>query len=218
MEYLWAPARYRWTDLLNSDSHDYRGSGRREDRIWNDDWLAQFLARCGYADSRLPGQEERQRLERLRSDMARIVAAVLAGKAPSEPELRAFDHHLRLAESRPVLDFREGGYQVSVLSSREGLDAIMGEVARTLADTLAHGELDRIKTCANPDCGWIMYDESRNRTRRWCEVSACGNLVKVREFRERQGASRARVAGASGASPTARRRRARTADREEEER
>lgn len=43
-----------------------------------------------------------------------------------------------------------------------------------------------------------MYDESRNRTRRWCEAGACGNLLKVRQFRERQarrGATRSKRVG-----------------------
>jgi hypothetical protein len=33
-----------WIDLLNSDWHDYRGSGGREDRLDDPAWLGRFLA------------------------------------------------------------------------------------------------------------------------------------------------------------------------------
>jgi iron complex outermembrane recepter protein len=32
----------------------------------------------------------------------------------------------------------------------------------------------------------LVYDESRNRIRIWCDSSECGNVMKVRRFRERQ--------------------------------
>ncbi len=48
------------------------------------------------------------------------------------------------------------------------------------------GEHTRVKICANPDCGWMIYDESRNQTRRWCSVTGCGNLIKVRRHRTKR--------------------------------
>ena len=66
-----------------------------------------------------------------------------------------------------------------------GVTRALGEVAASFAELLATGDPTRIKVCANRDCGWVMYDESRNRTRRWCESTGCGNLIKVRRYRER---------------------------------
>lgn len=34
-----------WLDLLNSDWNDYRGSGKREDRLDNPLWLEKYLSR-----------------------------------------------------------------------------------------------------------------------------------------------------------------------------
>jgi predicted RNA-binding Zn ribbon-like protein len=66
-----------------------------------------------------------------------------------------------------------------------GVTRALGEVAASFAELLATGDPTRIKVCANRDCGWFVYDESRNRTRRWCESTGCGNLIKVRRYRER---------------------------------
>ncbi len=42
----------------------------------------------------------------------------------------------------------------------------------------------RLKSC--PSCGWVFYDHSKNRSGRWCSMSACGGRAKVAAFRERQ--------------------------------
>ena len=42
-----------------------------------------------------------------------------------------------------------------------------------------------IRVCANTPCDWLFLDTSRNRQRRWCQMQTCGNLSKVRRFRER---------------------------------
>ena len=43
----------------------------------------------------------------------------------------------------------------------------------------------RIKTCVAPDCGWKFMDQSKNRSRRWCDMAVCGNLAKARQYRAR---------------------------------
>lgn len=45
--------------------------------------------------------------------------------------------------------------------------------------------LDRLKACQNHGCRWLFLDRSRNQSRRWCDMSACGNRVKVRRYRRR---------------------------------
>ncbi|WP_274652174.1 CGNR zinc finger domain-containing protein [Paenibacillus humicola] len=37
----------------------------------------------------------------------------------------------------------------------------------------------KIKKCSNTKCILHFYDNSRNGSRRWCDVSQCGNRVKV---------------------------------------
>lgn len=58
-------------------------------------------------------------------------------------------------------------------------------MAAAYADMLAAGGAERLRVCDNPDCKWIYYDETKNRSKRYCDDKACGNLLKVRRFRER---------------------------------
>lgn len=199
MTYSWAPPKHRWADLLNSDFHDHLGSGREEDRLGIDDWLGPFLDSCGWSGARLPSAAGRGRLRRLRTLLADVVTSIVEEGEPSAADLRALNRWLRLDAREARLIAQDGRFDLREAPTKRGLARVLGRIARSLADVLAAGELDRIKICANPDCRWVVYDESRAKTRRWCEATECGNLIKVRRFRERR---RARAgAGRSAVRP-----------------
>jgi predicted RNA-binding Zn ribbon-like protein len=175
-----------WAELINSDWRDYRGSGRREDRLGNDAWLGPFLVRAGWEGARLPGTVERERLRKLRGVLRRVVAAIRARRSAARDDLAALNRILAREPWQRRLERQKGAWQVSTVSRARGIVRVETEVAWSFASMLAAGDVARVKVCANTDCGWVMYDESRNRTRQWCEASECGNLIKVRRFRQRQ--------------------------------
>jgi predicted RNA-binding Zn ribbon-like protein len=41
--------------------------------------------------------------------------------------------------------------------------------------------------CANDECRWAFYDRSHSRRGAWCDMATCGNLIKNRNLRARQG-------------------------------
>ena len=43
----------------------------------------------------------------------------------------------------------------------------------------------RLKACRGEDCRWVFLDGSRNSSRRWCDMAACGNRAKSASFRDR---------------------------------
>ncbi|MFG1928500.1 CGNR zinc finger domain-containing protein [Cryptosporangium sp. NPDC048952] len=38
----------------------------------------------------------------------------------------------------------------------------------------------RLEACRALDCGWLFLDNSRNASRRWCEMDDCGNRARGR--------------------------------------
>jgi predicted RNA-binding Zn ribbon-like protein len=66
------------------------------------------------------------------------------------------------------------------------LDRPVWPIAWAAMQLLLHGDRSRLRECAADDCGWLFLDTSRNRSRRWCSMSSCGNRAKVQHFRERQ--------------------------------
>lgn len=62
-------------------------------------------------------------------------------------------------------------------------------VGRALAELMVSSgdpAWHRLKACPGPDCGWVFVDRSRNGSRRWCQMSDCGNRAKAAAFRARQ--------------------------------
>jgi predicted RNA-binding Zn ribbon-like protein len=60
------------------------------------------------------------------------------------------------------------------------------EMAMSLADLIRAGELRRLKTCVAPDCGAVLVDLSRNRSRMFCDTGNCGNRQHVAAYRSRR--------------------------------
>ena len=181
-----------WADLINSDWRDHLGKGEREDRIGNDAWLAAFLERAGWRGTRLPDLKERDALRRMREFLVVVVDRVRQGRKMSLKDLARLNRYLAAAPVVRRLDAENGSATVLLAPAVTGIDAVLGEVAASFADMMATGDPTRIKICANSDCGWVIYDESRNRTRRWCDKTECGNLIKVRRHRQRKRAERKR--------------------------
>lgn len=65
-------------------------------------------------------------------------------------------------------------------------ERILWAVAWSAAGLLAGEHSERLTLCDADDCGWLFIDRSRNRSRRWCDMSECGNRAKVRRFRARK--------------------------------
>ncbi|WP_066365443.1 CGNR zinc finger domain-containing protein [Herbidospora mongoliensis] len=55
-----------------------------------------------------------------------------------------------------------------------------------LAHVLVEGERDRLRTCSAPDCANVFVDESRNRSRVYCDSRTCGNRMHVAAYRARR--------------------------------
>jgi predicted RNA-binding Zn ribbon-like protein len=61
----------------------------------------------------------------------------------------------------------------------------MAAVAESAVELMASGDSRRLKTCSNPDCSWMFYDDTVNRSRQFCSTTPCGSLIRVRRFRAR---------------------------------
>jgi predicted RNA-binding Zn ribbon-like protein len=174
-----------WIDFVNSDWRDYRGSGRREDRLEDPQWLRRFRQQwnLGSIDPRRP--EDRTSLRRLRSLLQRIVRSIVEGAEPRRRDLTALNRWLSAKPVRSRLASERGEFRLQLVPTARGLDAVCFAIAASFAEFLVEGDPSRLRTCDNPDCGWVFYDRTKSRTRRWC-ADACGNLIKVRAFRQRR--------------------------------
>jgi len=73
------------------------------------------------------------------------------------------------------------------------LEPVAGDVDGALARLLAivhdageTGTWSRLKVCRSDTCRWAFYDQSKNRSRHWCSMEACGSQAKARSYRRRK--------------------------------
>ena len=64
------------------------------------------------------------------------------------------------------------------------LDEFVGRVVTAVMAARADGSWARLKACRN--CHWVVFDPSKNRSSRWCSMTACGGRHNAREYRRRQ--------------------------------
>lgn len=62
----------------------------------------------------------------------------------------------------------------------------LASLALAWARIVLTGEAARLKRCAQDSCGWVFWDVSKNRSRRWCSMRICGNRAKARSYAARQ--------------------------------
>ena len=121
----------------------------------------------------------------LREQLHALFSAVAQGKSPAAPLLVTLADHLGAGFAQARLVFQEGRLQwapgpVAVLED------ITREVARAAARLVGSGSLAKVRACAAEDCRWWFVDDTKNHSRRWCEMKTCGNRAKLRRFRARQ--------------------------------
>ncbi|MBN6036064.1 CGNR zinc finger domain-containing protein [Amycolatopsis sp. 195334CR] len=106
------------------------------------------------------------------------------------PEARAARKSLRAlvgdTTAAPAEDV-EIPVRISVTANGPSLvaDSAVGSVLAAATRLSLLGEFSRVKICPADNCRWAFYDRSRNRSRSWCSMSACGNREKARAWRQR---------------------------------
>lgn len=185
-----APLPAHWSDhpcldLVNSRWQDHLGSGESFDRLQRPEWREALLARWGLRLAEPVGPHVLSELATLRALLRRLLEGFGRGEELPASDLEELNRAMAASASTRCLARGVRSYRLEVSYRHRDWRWAMAEMAASAAALIARGEPSRLKVCGNDACSWLFYDESRNRSRRWCESSLCGNLVKVRRFRAR---------------------------------
>ena len=145
-------------------------------------------APCSRPAARRPQEAGRvlARARRLREALYGVLHALKDGRRPRARGPRCGQRRAgggaapRPARSRA----RRPGWRVGGGGRRPGGRAAADMSRRLLASDL--GRAVPSATMRRQDCGWLFLDRSRNHSRQWCTMDDCGNVSKVRRFRQRR--------------------------------
>jgi predicted RNA-binding Zn ribbon-like protein len=94
--------------------------------------------------------------------------------------------HAQALASASLTASDAGGYVWTWDVRRDPMAAVLGPIALSALTMLTSADLGRVKRCEGPNCGWVFFDLTKNRKRRWCEMEVCGNRAKQRRLGERR--------------------------------
>jgi predicted RNA-binding Zn ribbon-like protein len=125
------------------------------------------------------------RAREFREALNALAVAIEHERQPAPAVLATIGDCLAAAYAHGRLVPHEGGLQW-IASAEDDLDRILWEIGRATGRLVGSPRLGRIRSCAAGDCGWWFVDETKNHSRRWCDMKICGNREKIRRFRSRQ--------------------------------
>lgn len=189
--------RGRISNPLDRGARDYADAIMGE-RITSYDALLRW---GGFADVLAAGQVKRlaaeaerrparsatvlRRALTVREAMYRLFKGAIAGWPPRPDDLTAINRELQIARAHERLSTSRHGIVLAYGDTASALDGVLWPVVRSAGELLTSSRLERVGQCPGDECGWLFLDTSRSGRRQWCDMKDCGNVAKVRRFREK---------------------------------
>jgi predicted RNA-binding Zn ribbon-like protein len=143
--------------------------------------LDAFVTEWGWTGERAHDDRELEAVRALRPRLRELWGA------EEDDAVALVNGMLRETDALPQLvKHDQWDYHLHATPPDAGLDLrMLVEAAMAVVDVIRMKELDRLRVCSADDCGDVLVDLSKNRSRRFCD-SGCGNRMNVAAYRARQ--------------------------------
>lgn len=88
------------------------------------------------------------------------------------------------AISRQRLLYADGKFIMDQVDFTSDLMSPVWKAVHSLSELLTDHDTERIKEC--PMCGWVFLDETKNGSRKWCSIKACGTTDKMMRYNRKK--------------------------------
>jgi predicted RNA-binding Zn ribbon-like protein len=122
----------------------------------------------------------------LREAIYRVFAAIANSRAADRKDVKPIEEFA--TEAMRHRHLASAGREYRWDWNRDKQDAlayILWPIAESAAELLTSERVKKVRECEAPTCAWLFLDESRNHSRRWCDMSICGNRQKARRHYKR---------------------------------
>jgi predicted RNA-binding Zn ribbon-like protein len=122
-------------------------------------------------------------LRDVRTLLRALTGVVVTGELLSGELLARFNAVLAISPVQARLATDSGRYVFFMTPvAAHWRDRAVREIAGSFAAVL-RADPTRLRVCHRPGCGTVFWDETRSRTRVWCDSRTCGNRERVRRHR-----------------------------------
>ena len=184
-----------WLDFINSDA-----PVRTDDALADFERFLHWMEAAGVLDAERTATMRRRAQQQPTGALAvlgearrvRSTLRALAERGEDEEPVRLeavaeINRVLgRSAGTRRLEARDDGGFARAFVPVGDAFAGILIPVVESAADALILAELARVRRCADPRCGRVFQDETKNGRRRWCDMATCGNRAKAARHRLKQ--------------------------------
>lgn len=85
---------------------------------------------------------------------------------------------LRSVEGKPAWAWKP------CTTAQELTAMVLGRLAIEATQLLVSGDLHALRICGAADCDWVFFDISKNKQRKWCQMSVCGSREKLSRLKQ----------------------------------
>jgi predicted RNA-binding Zn ribbon-like protein len=146
--------------------------------------LAVWLQDRGLLDGSAPALSAAQLAEAV--DLREALRAAMLTHNGGDRDPESAQKLERAAELGQLSVRFESDGSIALAPRATGFQGALASLLAPVAEAAADGTWARVKACRADDCRWAFYDQSRNRSGRWCDMAVCGNRTKVRAYRTKQ--------------------------------
>ncbi|MCG8507722.1 MAG: CGNR zinc finger domain-containing protein [Rhodospirillales bacterium] len=175
-----------WLELVNSRFNDYRGVSGPKDRLDDGVWFGEFISNWPLEKGISGNSELLELLRSLRAIIRKIVDSFVTDRSTDTADWEKLNVILSSVPITRTLEISGDNFRLKETPMHVNAQSMLADIVLSFVKVFTEGDPSRLRVCENKDCRWIFYDTTRSRTRRWCEDSTCGNLMKVRRFRKRK--------------------------------
>jgi predicted RNA-binding Zn ribbon-like protein len=139
------------------------------------------------ATTPIPLAEAFQTAIHLREAIYQVFTAVARSREPKRKDVKLIEELASLAMTHRHLAAAGSEYRWEWKRDNGGLTwYVLWPIAASAADLLTSERAAQVRECGAKTCAWLFLDESRNHSRRWCDMRVCGNRQKARRHYDRQ--------------------------------
>ena len=122
---------------------------------------------------------------RLREALYRVFWSIAHRHRPRPADIAVVNRVLAAVQLSPVLSVdRTRCVSVVYRPTIRGVRSLVAPVAAAAAQVLSNDALARLRQCLNAECAAVFFDRTKNRSRRWCHMTVCGSVFKMRRYRK----------------------------------
>ena len=120
-----------------------------------------------------------QNAVKLRASLRAMAERLVKGRTVPQSTLAAINQWLAHQTGHAELKRARGAFEKRFQADFREPAQLLWPVAESACDLLCYADLTLVKKCENSACVLFFYDTTKNHSRRWCSMSACGNRMKV---------------------------------------